>query len=165
MHTFRLLLCNAAAAALLTACTNSPSQAGIPSGTQLSVNSISFASTGPKISKVSRIRPKQTQTIYITGRGFGTSQPYMGDGQGYLVFYIKGSLGDWAAGCGPHENENCTVGLNVTSWTNKKITVAGFTGQYGYSYFVLKKGYTVTVDVYNPQTQKGPAQSQPIIVR
>ena len=165
MYISRLLLSNGVAAVLLTACASGGSQPGVPSSAQLDINSISSASSGPKILKVSKILPKQTQTIYITGRGFGTSQPYMGDGQGYLVFYIKGSLGDWAAGCGPHENENCTVGLNVTSWTNKKITVAGFTGQYGHSYFVLKKGYTVYVDVYNPQTLKGPAQSQAIIVR
>jgi hypothetical protein len=80
------------------------------------------------------------------------------------VIYTTGSLGEWAAGCGPHESENCTGGLAVKSWTDTKITVSGFTGQYGYGYFVLNPGYKVQVDVFNPQTLKGPAKSKSIKV-
>jgi hypothetical protein len=164
MYISRSSVWSAVALVLLTACASGRSGLGTPPEGQLGLTPVVPAASGPKITKVSRIRPEQTQTIVITGRGFGTSQPYSGDGNGDLVFYITGSLGDWAAGCGPHESENCTVGLAVKSWTDTKITVSGFTGQYGYGYFVLNTGYKVQVDVYNPQTQKGPAKSKSIRV-
>jgi hypothetical protein len=55
--------------------------------------------------------------------------------------------------------------LNVTAWTAKKITVAGFTGDYGDSNFTLNKGDQVYVVVWNPESQHGPAQSETVTVK
>jgi hypothetical protein len=149
---------------VLAACASGRSGSGtIPVG-ELDLSLVPAGGSVPKITKLSEILPKQKQTIEITGTGLGTSKPYKGDSTGYLVFYIGGGVG-WAAGCGPFQNFNCTVGLDVTSWTNKKITVAGFTGEYGEYGFELQKGNTVYVDVWNPQSQQGPAQSKTVTVK
>jgi Protein of unknown function (DUF642) len=101
----------------------------------------------PKISRVSTIvAGKQVQTFEVDGSGFGTNQPYFGDSS---YFWLYDLTGNWRAGCGPPNP--CGTTLNVTSWTDNQIVVAGFGGQ------TPNAGDRVLVLVWNAQTGKGPA--------
>ena len=162
MNASRSLLLGAVTL-FLTACSSGGSVGSLaptgPTGEslpQVRGLALDFPATVPRITDVTRIRPKQTQTITITGTGFGHSQPYNGDGNGYLVFYDL--TGGWAAGCTLQlEGGDCLVTVNVTRWTNTKITVAGLTGDYGSSGWILNPGDRIKVAVYNAQTVEGPA--------
>ncbi len=112
-----------------------------------------LSGTEPSITKVSKIKPKQNQTIVISGSGFGTMQPYDGD-SGYLQ--ILDTTGGWSAGY-VSSSQDDTVTLDVTKWSNKKIVIQGFTGGYGQSYWVLKKGDQLQINVWNAQNHNGPA--------
>ncbi len=107
----------------------------------------------PSITKVSKIKPKQNQTIVISGNGFGTMQPYNGD-SGYLQ--ILDTTGGWSAGY-VSSSQDDTVTLDVSKWSDKKIVITGFTGGYGESYWVLKKGDQLQINVWNAQSRNGPA--------
>src|SRR5579862_8687652 len=132
MSLFRASLSSAAVLLFVAGCSGANTAVSptpsvpVTAGAQQEIQSFGLTSEAagkPTIAKVSRIRPKQTQTITITGTGFGHSQPYNGDGNGYLVFYDL--TGGWAAGCTLQlEGGDCLVTVNVTSWTNTKITVA-----------------------------------------
>ncbi|HXO16842.1 MAG TPA: hypothetical protein VN909_01600 [Candidatus Dormibacteraeota bacterium] len=95
----------------------------------------------------------QNQKIVISGSGFGTMQPYNGD-SGYLQ--ILDTTGGWSAGY-ISSSQDDTVTLDVTSWSNKKIVITGFTGGYGESYWTLKKGDKLEINVWNAQDHNGPA--------
>jgi hypothetical protein len=165
MHIYRLLPPSVSALVLLAACASGQSGSGSTPVTALSIAAHGGGSV-PVVTKLTAIRPEQDQTIEIKGSGLGTSAPYQGDSEGYLYFFITHSdKTTWAAGCGAWENWDCTVGLNVTAWTAKKITVAGFTGDYGDSNFTLNKGDQVYVVVWNPESQQGPAQSETVTVK
>ncbi|HLJ46993.1 MAG TPA: hypothetical protein VKU01_13340 [Bryobacteraceae bacterium] len=112
------------------------------------------SSTGsPAITSVSGILPQQTQTITITGRGFGTHAPYNGD-SAFLL--IRDVTAGWSAG---FANSFTTDGvtLNVTSWTDAQIVISGFTGTYGQASSILNAGDQITVYVWNAQSGIGPA--------
>ncbi len=110
------------------------------------------AAGSPTISSVTAILPQQTQTITITGTGFGTQAAYNGDSS---FIEITDTTANWNAGFGNSTGAN-TVTLNVTSWTDTKIVIAGFTGDYGRGY-TLTNGDKLEVKVWNVQTQTGPA--------
>ena len=114
---------------------------------------LTAGATTPNITSVSPILPQQTQTITITGTGFGTQQPYTGDSS---YIQITDTTANWAAGLVNNTGSN-TVGLNVTSWTDSQITLAGFQGAYGQSTYVLQAGDQVQVKVWNAPTGAGPA--------
>jgi hypothetical protein len=101
------------------------------------------------ISSVSAIHGKHTQTITITGSGFGTNNPYDGDSD-YIDF--KDDTVGWQAGY-----QGNTITLGVTSWTPDQIVLSGFGGEYGSGNFSLNTGDTFTLGVLNPQTELGPA--------
>jgi hypothetical protein len=110
----------------------------------------------PVIATVSAILPQQAQTITITGRGFGTLAAYSGNSS-----YIAVNLPTWGAGySGPGTND--AVGLAVTSWTDTKIVLAGFTGYYGYTLdgdinLWVNAGDAITLQIWNAQTGAGPS--------
>lgn len=114
----------------------------------------------PKIKKVTPIQAVQYQTIVIKGKGFGKMQPYNGDSCciQFIVSnpacYYYGSYGTWQAG---YEGSGNYVTLNVTKWTNKKIVVSGFTGDYGQRCWYLVSGQAIKLNVWNAQSQAGPA--------
>jgi hypothetical protein len=108
----------------------------------------------PKITRVSRILAEQTQTIIITGRNLGTSQPFNGDSNYLKVVDDPKNAGAWAAGCGPADGGPCGTTLNVTSWTDTQIVIAGFTGTYGSN--PLRRNGVAVFEVWNPQTGAGP---------
>jgi hypothetical protein len=103
----------------------------------------------PTISSVSPILPLATQTITITGTGFGTLAPYQGDS---AYIQIKDLTAGWSAGLG-----SATVTLNITQWTDTQITIQGFLGAYGQFGYVLSPGDQIQVAVSNAQSGAGPA--------
>jgi len=79
--------------------------------------------TQPIITSVSTIYPTQTQTITITGHGFGQHNPYNGNSE-YIS--VSDLTHPWSAGY-----SGCAVTLNITHWSDTQIVISGFTGQYG----------------------------------
>lgn len=63
---------------------------------------------------------------------------------------------DWNAGWSKSFGTD-NVGLKVTSWTDKKIVIEGFTGAYGAGQWSLGEGDKIRFRVWNPQTGQGPA--------
>ncbi|HLJ45113.1 MAG TPA: hypothetical protein VKU01_03855, partial [Bryobacteraceae bacterium] len=110
------------------------------------------SSGAPTITSVSAILPQQTQTITITGSGFGTRAPFNGDSS---FLEIADLSGRWNAGymsAGNQESDGIT--LNVTSWTDSQIVISGFTG--AYSPGDLQTGDLIVVLLWNAQTGIGP---------
>jgi hypothetical protein len=118
------------------------------------------AVTLPKITHISRIRAEQTQKIVISGTGFSTLRPYDGDSP-----YIK--IRDNTAGFNAgHESssEYDDVTLNVTSWSAHSIVIDGFTGEWGTPYWHLSKGDSLTINVWNAHSGKGPARQNETVL-
>jgi hypothetical protein len=119
--------------------------------------------SSPTIKKVTPIQAEQTQTIVIKGKGFGKMKPYDGDSCCVEISvtnpacYYYGSYDVWNAGWSGGTKGANEVTLNVTKWDNKKIVIAGFTGSYGYSCWTLNAGDAITINVWNAQTEAGPA--------
>jgi len=118
----------------------------------------------PRISSVSEIRPQQSQTIVITGTGFGRYQSYVGD-SGYIA--LLDTTKSWQAGwtgdegspwfCGGAGPAYDAVTLIVNSWEDSRIVLGGFSGAWGYNNWTLDTGDTENICVWNPQSGNGPA--------
>jgi hypothetical protein len=122
---------------------------------------VSGTTSGPGIQSVSDMLPQQTQTITITGSGFGTHAAYNGDSA-----YI--AIGDgmtWQAG---YANSSMgiddAVTLSISSWTDTQIVLAGFTGAYGSGGWTLNQGDQLSVNIWNAQTGAGPYTCSNIVV-
>jgi hypothetical protein len=123
---------------------------------------------GPQISSVSPISAEASQTINISGSGFGSQSPYTGDSR---YIQITDLTKNWAAGycdpalnppenpqsCVPGASPSDAVGLKVTSWTDTSIEIGGFAFHYGENNWTLDTGDQIQVEVWNPQTHAGPA--------
>jgi len=109
--------------------------------------------TTPTIKSVSTISTEQYQTITIKGSGFGTQAPYTGDSD-YISLLDETADPHWQAGYSGYDD---TVTLIVNSWTNSKIVLGGFSGQWGEFNYVLNLGDSVQVEIWNAQTGAGPA--------
>jgi hypothetical protein len=121
----------------------------------------SDTATGPKITRVSRVIAKQTQTITISGRNLGASSPFNGDSAYLKVIDDPKNAEAWAAGCGPGDGGPCGTTLNVVSWTDSQIVIAGFTGTYGSN--PLHRDDVAVFEVWNPQTGAGPTAHAKIV--
>jgi hypothetical protein len=100
----------------------------------------------PTITSVSAVTATQTQTISITGTGFGTKAAYNGDSS-YIYFNDDTTATSWQAGY----TGNGTT-MNITSWTDTQIVIAGFGGDYGMGVGYLSTGDTFLIGVFNAQT-------------
>lgn len=121
------------------------------------------------ITSVSTVTHLQTQTILISGSGFGTQAPFNGD---LPCIEISDLTAGWSAGHADPANapgtgtgascsmpKSATVDLvtiQVSSWNDTAITITGFTGYY-VSPYVLTPGNRVRIQVWNAQTGAGPA--------
>jgi len=103
-----------------------------------------------EITSVSPIISQQTQTITITGAGFGTQTAYTGDSN-YIE--LADNTGTWYAG-----QIGNTVTLAVSSWTDTQIVIAGLDGNYNPSGHCIRPGDQLTLSVWNAQTGAGPAR-------
>ena len=128
-----------------------------PSAVASATYIITPAFTGPGIESVSAILPQQTQTITITGSGFGTQAAYSGNSN--YINFVDNSGVTFSAGTGGD-----AIGLSISSWTNTQVVISGLTGAYGDFGWVLNSGDKVTISVSNPQTNAGPYTCTNIIV-
>jgi hypothetical protein len=92
------------------------------------------------ITSVSIIYPTQTQTITITGHGFGQHNPYNGNSE-YIS--VSDLTHPWSAGY-----LGSAVTLNVTSWSDTQIVISGFTGQYGKQGWALYSGDSIQITLW-----------------
>lgn len=103
----------------------------------------------PSVTSVSPILSKQTQTISISGNGFGTQNAFNGTSK---FLKIHDDTANWDAGY-----NGDWIHLNVSQWTDSQILIKGFTGAYGLSEWKLNAGNKLTISVWNAQTVRGPA--------
>jgi hypothetical protein len=125
----------------------------------LATASLAFSQT-PVITHVSKVSTQQFQTIVITGSGFGAQKPYTGD-TAYISFEDVTANPGWQAGYSPY---NDTVTLIVQKWSDSKIILGGFSGQWGEFDYILTIGDSVQIEVWNPQTGAGPAEIATTVV-
>jgi hypothetical protein len=104
----------------------------------------------PTINSVSAILPQQTQTITISGSGFGAQAAYTGDSNYIELVDTAGS--SWQAG-----HAGSSVALAVSSWTDSQIVLSGFSGSYGTNGWCISPGDQLSFRVWNAQTGAGPA--------
>jgi hypothetical protein len=132
-------------------------------GIVLALCSLRCEAQTPEITSFSAISTQQTQTIAITGSGFGTQGPYAGNSL-YIEFFDF--TAGWAAGySGPCYNGHvyyggtCSdaVNLVVQSWTDSKIVLGGFSGAWGSNGWTLANGDQAQISVWNAQSGSGPA--------
>ncbi|MGD0207442.1 MAG: hypothetical protein ABSC89_07550 [Verrucomicrobiota bacterium] len=102
----------------------------------------------PVIGSVSVVAPQQTQTITISGIGFGTQNAFNGTSK---FLKIHNDTANWDAGY-----NGDWINLNVSQWTDTQIVIKGFTGAYGLSEWKLNAGDKLTISVWNAQTGNGP---------
>ena len=98
---------------------------------------------GPVVVAVSPIFARQTQTITIFGKNFGTHSAFNGN---VSFFKFTDVTQNWNAG---YSGDGVTV--SVTEWTDTKIVITGFTGSYGSGTWVLKAGDSIQITIWNAQ--------------
>jgi hypothetical protein len=107
----------------------------------------------PQITSISAISTQQYQTITIKGSNFGKLAPYTGDSN-YISFEDLTANPGWQAGYSFYDD---TVTLIVNSWTNDKIVLGGFSGQWGEYDYTLAIGDSVQIQIWDEKTGNGPA--------
>lgn len=122
----------------------------------------------PTITSVSTVQPLAAQNIVISGSGFGTQAPFNGD---LGCIEVSDLTANWNAGhydlapTPPGNGGACSapqgggadyVTIQVSSWTDTAITIAGFTGSYGSNNWILNPGDKVDFIVWNAQSGSGP---------
>jgi hypothetical protein len=105
------------------------------------------------IGRVSRVAPRQMQTITIRGNGFGTRPAYTGDSDRIRV---RDLTRNWNAGWA-NDPGGDKVTLSVLSWTDTRIVIAGFGGAYGNDQNSVVAGDELSFQVWNAQSGVGPA--------
>jgi hypothetical protein len=108
----------------------------------------------PKIDSVGPFEATASQTVQITGSCFGTGNTSSGADTDY--FRISDLTSGWNA-CWTGDPGTDAVTCNVSSWTNNEITFSGYTGDYGNGSWVVNSGDLIEIQVWNPQSGKGPA--------
>jgi hypothetical protein len=93
-------------------------------------------------------------TFEITGSCLGIGNTVSGADTGY--FRIRDRTAGWNA-CWTGDPGTDVVTCKVSSWTNTGITFSGFTGGYGHNGWVITNGDHIQVEIWNPQSGKGPA--------
>jgi hypothetical protein len=114
----------------------------------IAVAAASLAVAQPTITHVSKITTQQFQTISIMGNRFGEHEAYTGDSDFISVEDQTANPG-WQAGYAPY---NDTVTLIVQKWSDSKIVLGGFSGQWGEYDYTLAIGDSVQIQVWDPQT-------------
>jgi protein involved in polysaccharide export with SLBB domain len=99
------------------------------------------------ITSISAVLPQQTQTITITGEGFGSQAAYTGDS---AYIQVTDTTRSWTGG---HTGNGITLG--VTSWTDSKIVLSGFGGSFGTNHCIAP-GDHLSFSVWNAGTGAGP---------
>jgi hypothetical protein len=127
----------------------------LPSAASLRISSKDAIDCKPQITSVSTFAAEQTQVVTIDGSCFGTGNTVSGTNSGYLSI-LDDVAPPWE-GCYVGGATNDGVSCNISSWTDTSITFAGFTGSYGELNWVVGPGDPLLIDVWNAQTDAGPA--------
>ena len=135
-----------------------PNDSGQPNAEQPPLNTspsgVETSNAGePRVESVSAVMSKQTQTITLTGSGFGTHEPYTGDSD---YIRISDLTKRWNAGWSKDPGSD-KVTLIVSSWTDTSIVISGFDGAYGAWGNSVSAGDTISFQLWNAQTGLGPA--------
>jgi hypothetical protein len=109
----------------------------------------------PLITSVSAITNDGTQTIIISGSGFGSAAPYVDQDSSSLE--IADETTAWQA-C--YSGLGNVVTCSIMSWTNTTIVLSGFGSYYGYVNWTYQPGNSLTVSVWNAQSGSGPGEYQ-----
>jgi hypothetical protein len=122
-----------------------------PTGAVVASQSGCFASSMPKMDSISGLVAAQSQTVIITGSGFGTHVPYSGSSS---FISLQDPTASFGAGYGGD-----TVGLAVSLWSDTQIVLQGFTGAYGSGtdQYQLSTGDQLVLAIYNPISGDGPS--------
>jgi hypothetical protein len=108
----------------------------------------------PTINTVGPFEVMAASTFEITGSCLGIGNTVSGADTGY--FRIRDRTAGWNA-CWTGDPGTDVVTCKVSSWTNTGITFSGFTGGYGHNGWVITNGDHIQVEMWNPQSGKGPA--------
>jgi hypothetical protein len=108
----------------------------------------------PAINAVGPFEATVTQTVEITGSCFGTGNTSSGADTAY--FRISDLTAGWNA-CWTGDPGTDQVSCSIASWTNNEIIFSGYTGDYGEGSWVVTSGDLIEIQVWNPQSGKGPA--------
>jgi eukaryotic-like serine/threonine-protein kinase len=111
----------------------------------------------PEIATVGAFEANATQTVEISGSCFGAGNTTSGADTAY--FRITDLTADWNA-CWTGDPGTDLVTCGISSWTDNEITFSGYTGDYGQYNYVVTEGDEIEVQVWNPQSGKGPAICQ-----
>jgi len=134
---------------------SSLTRSGAPSS--LSRPTLLPGSCAPKIAAVGSFESIGIQTVVIDGSCFGiggiTSAADTTD------FRISDLTRGWAA-CFTDGHGMDYVTCDISSWTDDHITFSGYTGYYGQMGFVVTPGDEIEIQVWNPQSRRGPASCQ-----
>jgi hypothetical protein len=116
-----------------------------------------WSSAGACTLKINAVGPFQAaaaQTVEITGCGFGTGNTTSGADSAH--FRISDLTAGWNA-CWTLDPGTDSVTCDISSWTNTTIIFSGYTGDYGEYTWVVARGDKIEIQVWNPQSGKGPA--------
>lgn len=108
----------------------------------------------PTINAVGPFEATATMKLEITGGCFGTGNTVSGTDTAY--FRISDVTAGWNA-CWTGDPGTDLVTCKVSSWTNTTIIFSGFADNYGKNRWVIAKGDHIKIQVWNPQSAKGPA--------
>jgi hypothetical protein len=118
------------------------------------------AACTPKINAVGPTEATPPTTTEIVGTCFGTGNTSSRADTAY--FRISDLTSGWN-GCWTGDPGTDQVTCNLLSWTNTTIVFGGFTGDYGQNGWVINDGDRIEVQVWNPQSHKGPATCEVVV--
>jgi hypothetical protein len=118
------------------------------------------------ITSVSAVRDRAKQTIVIRGSGFGAHAGYVNQNSPYIAIHDDTDTAarstHWEAGHVVAGNWDA-ITLSVGRWKDKVIRITGFGGVYGSGGRKLNAGDQIKIEVWNPQTDAGPATYELIV--
>jgi hypothetical protein len=110
-----------------------------------------------QITMVGPFKAGAAQSVEITGCGFGTGNTTSSADSAW--FRISDLTAGWNA-CSTRDPGTDSVTCDISSWTDTAIVFSGYTGDYGLYSWVVAEGDKIEVQVWNPQSGKGPATCQ-----
>jgi hypothetical protein len=113
----------------------------------------------PTINTAGPFKAKATATLKITGSCFGTRKTVSGADTAY--FRISDLTAGWNA-CWTGDPGTDLVTCKISSWANTTIIFSGFTSNYGNNGWIITSGDHMEIQVWNPQSGKGPASCKVI---
>ena len=100
-------------------------------------------SVAPHIATVGSFISGKTQTVVITGSGFGNTGPTSATS---AQFRLRDNTNVWEAGYSPTPD---VVGVGFSSWTDTQIVFTGFVGSYGSQNWTINSNDNLTITIWN----------------